>query len=47
MAGRVEESVWAERFEWNCRHEESRLPVAQFLRENSLHVILGGFDLRS
>lgn len=38
MAGRVEESVWAERQEWIRRQEESGLSVAQFCRENSLHV---------
>lgn len=38
MAGRVEESVWAEREEWIRRQEESGLSVAQFCRENSLHV---------
>jgi hypothetical protein len=37
MAGRVEESVWAERREWICKQEESGLSVAQFCRDNSLH----------
>lgn len=41
MAGRVEESVWAERQEWIRRQEESGLSVAQFCRENGLH--LGNF----
>lgn len=37
MAGRVEESVWAERREWIRKQEESGLSVAQFCRDNSLH----------
>ena len=41
MAGRVEESVWEERREWIRRQKESGLSVAQFCRDNSLH--LGNF----
>lgn len=37
MAGRVEESVWAERREWIRKQEESGLSVARFCRDNSLH----------
>lgn len=37
MAGRVEESVWEERWEWIRRQQESGLSVAQFCRDNSLH----------
>lgn len=38
MAGRVDESVWEERREWIRRQEDSGLSVAQFCRENNLHV---------
>jgi len=38
MAGRVEECVWAERQEWIRRQEASGLSVAQFCRDNNLHV---------
>ncbi len=38
MAGRVEDSVWSERQDWIRKQEESGLSVAQFCRDNGLHV---------
>jgi transposase len=38
MAGRVEDSVWSERQDLIRKQEESGLSVAQFCRDNGLHV---------
>lgn len=38
MAGRVEDSVWSERLDLIRKQEESGLSVAQFCRDNGVHV---------